>query len=59
MVAQPDERHANRTATVLERYDRHRAYNILRFKQEEHAKHHSRQNFNSAYYVSHKIFVEN
>jgi len=28
-VAQPDERHANRTASVLEWYDRHRAlYNI-------------------------------
>jgi len=28
VVAQPDERHANRTASVLEWYDRHRAYNI-------------------------------
>jgi len=27
VVAQPDERHANRTASVLEWYDRHRAYN--------------------------------
>jgi len=26
MVAQPDERHANRSASVLEWYDRHRAY---------------------------------
>jgi len=25
LVAQPDERHANRTASVLEWYDRHRA----------------------------------
>jgi len=25
VVAQPDERHANRTASVLEWYDRHRA----------------------------------
>jgi len=31
VVAQPDGRHANRTASVLEWYDRHRAYNI-RFK---------------------------
>jgi len=28
VVAQPDERHANRTASVLEWYDRHRAYYI-------------------------------
>jgi len=29
VVAQPDKRHANRTASVLEFYDRHRAlYNI-------------------------------
>jgi len=28
VVAQPDERHANRTASVLEWYDRHRACNI-------------------------------
>jgi len=28
VVAQPDERHANKTASVLEWYDRHRAYNI-------------------------------
>jgi len=28
VVAQPDERHANRTAFVLEWYDKHRAYNI-------------------------------
>jgi len=28
MVAKPDERHANTTASVLEWYDRHRAYNI-------------------------------
>jgi len=27
-VAQPDEIHVNRTASVLEWYDRHRAYNI-------------------------------
>jgi len=26
VVAQSDERHANRTASVLEWYDRHRAY---------------------------------
>jgi len=26
VMAQPDERHANRTASVLEWYDRHRAY---------------------------------
>jgi len=26
VVAQPDERHANRTASVLEWYDRHRTY---------------------------------
>jgi len=29
VVAQPDERHANRAASVLEWYDRHRAYNIV------------------------------
>jgi len=29
MVAQPDERHANRTASVLEWYDRHRAQSIV------------------------------
>jgi len=28
VVAQPDERHANRTASKLEWYDKHRAYNI-------------------------------
>jgi len=28
VVAQPDERYANRTASVLEWYDRHRAYDI-------------------------------
>jgi len=28
VVAQPDQRHANKTASVLEWYDRHRAYNI-------------------------------
>jgi len=28
VAAQPDERHANRTASVLEWYDRHRTYNI-------------------------------
>jgi len=28
VVAQPDERHANRRVSVLEWYDRHRAYNI-------------------------------
>jgi len=28
VVAQPDERHANRTASVQEWYDRHRAYNV-------------------------------
>jgi len=27
VMAQPNERHANRTASVLEWYDRHRAYN--------------------------------
>jgi len=27
VVAQPDERYASRTASVLEWYDRHRAYN--------------------------------
>jgi len=32
VVAKPDERHANRTASVLEWYDRHRANNIS-FKQ--------------------------
>jgi len=28
VVAQPDERHKNRTASVLEWYDRYRAYYI-------------------------------
>jgi len=28
VVAQPDESHANRTASVLEWYDRYRAYNV-------------------------------
>jgi len=28
VVAQPDQRHANRTASMLEWYDRHRAYSI-------------------------------
>jgi len=28
MVTQPDERHANRIASVLEWFDRHRAYSI-------------------------------
>jgi len=28
VVAQPDERHTNRTAYVLEWYDRHKTYNI-------------------------------
>jgi len=28
VVAQPDERHANRIDSVLEWHDRHRAYNI-------------------------------
>jgi len=28
VVPQPDERHANRAASLLEWYDRHRAYNI-------------------------------
>jgi len=28
VVGQPDERYANRTASVLAWYDRHRAYNI-------------------------------
>jgi len=28
VVAQPDERHANRIVSVLEWYDGHRAYNI-------------------------------
>jgi len=28
VVTQSDERHANRTASFLEWYDRHRAYNI-------------------------------
>jgi len=28
MVAQPDERHANKTASVMEWYERHRAYSI-------------------------------
>jgi len=28
VVAQPDERHADRTGSVMEWYDRHRAYNI-------------------------------
>jgi len=27
VVAHPDKRHAGRTVSVLERYDRHRAYN--------------------------------
>jgi len=31
VVARPDERHTNRTASVLEWYDRHRAY-IIWFK---------------------------
>jgi len=30
LVAQPEERHTNRTAFVLEWYDRHRAYNNQR-----------------------------
>jgi len=30
VVAQPDERHANKIASVLEWYDRHRAY--IQFK---------------------------
>jgi len=29
VVTQPNERHANRPTSVLEWYDRHRAYNIL------------------------------
>jgi len=29
VIAQPDERHANRTASVLEWYDRYRAYNNI------------------------------
>jgi len=32
MLAQPDEGHANRTASVLEWYDKHKVYNIW-FKQ--------------------------
>jgi len=28
VVVQPDERHANKTASALEWYDRHREYNI-------------------------------
>jgi len=32
VVAQPDERHANRTASVLEWYDRYRAYYNIWFK---------------------------
>jgi len=28
VVTQPDERHANKTASVLEWYIRHRAYNV-------------------------------
>jgi len=32
VVAQPDERHANRTASVLEWYDRHRTHYNIWFK---------------------------
>jgi len=35
VVAQPDERHANRAASVLEWYDRHRAYNTTSSSNEE------------------------
>jgi len=33
VVSQPDERHASGTASVLEWYDRHRAYYNIWFKQ--------------------------
>jgi len=35
VVTQPDERHANRTASVLEWYDKHRAYSITSGSNEE------------------------
>jgi len=38
VVAQPDERHANRTASVLEWYDRHRAECNILFKQRRRKK---------------------
>jgi len=44
VVTQPDQRYANRTASVLEWYDRHRAYNIW-FKRRR------RQNANVLWFV--------
>jgi len=40
VVTQPDERHANRTASVLEWYDRHRAYiqHLVQTKNKREAK---------------------
>jgi len=35
VVAQPDERHANRATSVLEWYDRHRAYTTSSSNEEE------------------------
>jgi len=42
VVAQPDERHTNRTASVLEWYDRHRAYYNIWFKRSSNRTHHTR-----------------
>jgi len=49
VVAQPDERHANRTASVLEWYDRHRAYYNIWFKRKSSENIHKK---NKNYYRS-------
>jgi len=54
VVGQTDERHANRTASMLEWYDRHRAYNIW-FKRRSVCTLHNRKKLHLDY-VRHKSF---